>query len=90
MATRVKSKSGKFPYEIPHIIHGGFHTGRPRSERGFLMPAGMRIPGKPRSDRELLRPTICTGTIALARSSSEQKGKEGKIKDTPPATGRMS
>ena len=30
------------------------------------MPAGMRIPGKPRSDRELLRPTICTGTVALA------------------------
>lgn len=70
MATGVRCITYKNAYEIPHIIQGGFHAGRPRSERGFLMPAGMRIPGKPRSDRELLRPTICTGTVKKNESRS--------------------
>ena len=49
MATGVRSKSGKFPYEIPHIIQGGFHPERRRSDGGFLIAEAMRIPGRTQS-----------------------------------------
>jgi len=39
----------KSAYEIPHIIQGGFHPERRRSDGGFLIATAMRIPGRTQS-----------------------------------------
>ena len=49
MATGGGEQTGKFPYEIPHIIHGGFHHERQRYNNGFLIAEAMRIPGRTQS-----------------------------------------
>lgn len=49
MATGVRCITYKNAYEIPHIIQGGFHPERRRSDGGFLIAAAMRIPGRTQS-----------------------------------------
>lgn len=49
MATGIRCITYKNPYEIPHIIQGGFHPKRRRSDGGFLIAEAMRIPGRTQS-----------------------------------------
>ena len=84
MATRVRSKSGKFPYEIPHIIQGGFHPERRRSDGGFLIAEAMRIPGCTQSATAAVT-AQCRVTHAPA-ALVIGKGRNGKKKmERPPA-----
>ena len=83
MATRVRSKSGKFPYEIPHIIQGGFHPERRRSDGGFLIAAAMRIPGRTQSAKA---PTALV--IGKGRNGKKKNGKtSGGNAGGPPVLG---
>lgn len=85
MATGVRCITYKNAYEIPHIIQGGFHPERRRSDGGFLIAAAMRIPGRTQARRQLLRPSQCRVTHAPT-ALVIGKGRNGKKKmERPPA-----
>lgn len=88
MATRVRSKSGKFPYEIPHIIQGGFHPERRRSDGGFLIAAAMRIPGRTQSAKAAATAfPMQSDTRAYGAGHRERpEWKEKKMERPPAAT----
>lgn len=82
MAKGIRCITYKNAYEIPHIIQGGFHPKKRRSDGGFLIAEAMRIPGRTQSATAAV--TACpmqSDTRACGaghRERPEWKEKNGK------------
>ena len=86
MATGIRCITYKNAYEIPHIIQGGFHPKRRRSDGGFLIAEAMRIPGRTQSATAAVTAfPMQSDTRACGAGHRERPEWKKKKMERPPA-----